>query len=595
MKDGFRMRTPVLFFLLVGFFVCNINAAPAAQEIKEAQKIDVNKYRVTLTGTGKEKGSPPRKKISVNNVDEFIKAIAPHTAVILKEGTYHLKDIREKNPLVKKYGDDSDGYELCVRDVKGLTITSEKKATLLSNKGTAIVMVFENCDGLRLENLVMGHSVPPQMGCEWNGDVLHLRNMSHVVIDGCTFFGSGFTGLVLDGVHGFNCINSTITKCTFALMFITKSRNILFETCELNRTKGNRLIGLAGSTGILFDSCRIRGNWSGCIDEESSGGNLFYLEGCRDIAVQDSMIRYNSVPSFANDIKQLRLIGNQCSVNEFTLSPGKAPAVNEALVNAVMNGDTGTAKGAVRKAKAGDLGRLLFAAVDRKKPELVKMLLQMEADPNRRYRYEMGDHGEIGPGTLLNYALSTWYDGGENSKEYNRDCLEVVRLLLDHGAIAGDGDCLGTTPLIIASAGGRIEAVKLLIKKGAGVNGTNKLTTPLHSAARRGYPGIVRLLIKNGAHVDGKNQECLTPLHMAAMIPYDMEAPTGQKSTEKLEIAGMLLDCGADLNSICEHLADDSEDLYRTPYELAVLNHYPELAKLFLRKGAKVKPKKNGE
>ena len=102
-----------------------------------------------------------------------------------------------------------------------------------------------------------------------------------------------------------------------------------------------------------------------------------------------------------------------------------------------------------------------------------------------------------------------------------RGDLEMVSLLLDHGAdpclIDGEGD----TPLHSAALGGNVEVVRFLLSHGAvsTLNAVDKFGyTPLHDAAFRGWVEVTRLLLDQpslttASHVASKNG--FTPLDAA--------------------------------------------------------------------------------
>jgi len=94
----------------------------------------------------------------------------------------------------------------------------------------------------------------------------------------------------------------------------------------------------------------------------------------------------------------------------------------------------------------------------------------------------------------------------------------------------------GFTPLGFASYFGSIEAITLLLARGANPNVASKNglgVTPLHSALAGGQSAIALLLLDGGANVDQANKEGWTPLHYTADIG-------------DAEIAALLLEMGAD-------------------------------------------------
>jgi ankyrin repeat protein len=107
--------------------------------------------------------------------------------------------------------------------------------------------------------------------------------------------------------------------------------------------------------------------------------------------------------------------------------------------------------------------------------------------------------------------------------------LEVMRLLLKHGADPHLPTFGGTTPLMAAAGvnwvfdqtfdegpAARLTAVKLCHELGMDVNAVNSMgLTALHGAANRGSDDIIRFLAEKGARLDVKDKEGRTPLTWA--------------------------------------------------------------------------------
>ena len=127
----------------------------------------------------------------------------------------------------------------------------------------------------------------------------------------------------------------------------------------------------------------------------------------------------------------------------------------------------------------------------------------------------------------------------------------VCQVLIDAGADIGIEDHMGNSPLLLASASGALDVVKLLMKSGAGVRvtgneGNKCLTcasyhghtetvrylvglkdvdvnhqiddghTALHCAAQEKHADVVKVLIDAGADIEGKNDEGRSPLLVAS-------------------------------------------------------------------------------
>lgn len=83
----------------------------------------------------------------------------------------------------------------------------------------------------------------------------------------------------------------------------------------------------------------------------------------------------------------------------------------------------------------------------------------------------------------------------------SRDCVEVVRVLLENGAKIEAASKDGSTPLIIAARWGHAEVARILLEKGANKQAANEdFWTPLLSAGYYGHVKIVNLLLETRAN-----------------------------------------------------------------------------------------------
>ncbi len=128
-----------------------------------------------------------------------------------------------------------------------------------------------------------------------------------------------------------------------------------------------------------------------------------------------------------------------------------------------------------------------------------------------------------------------------------------------------------TKELLEAVHEGTVEIVKMLIERGADINGKNAGgVTPLMLATMRGDKELVSLLIDKGADVNAKSSSNWTALFIAASHGYT-------------EIAKMLLDKGIDVNI-------KDRDWGRTAQSQAEINHHPDTAALIAKYAKEQKP-----
>jgi ankyrin repeat protein len=159
--------------------------------------------------------------------------------------------------------------------------------------------------------------------------------------------------------------------------------------------------------------------------------------------------------------------------------------------------------------------------------------------------------------------------------------LEIVQLLLDHGARAKAENEWCETALHIVSRGEfdtqeqGVGIARLLLERGANVNTREKdLFTPLHSAALNGRLEIAQLLLDHGANAKAENDDRETALHLVSQGKYNSQE-------HGVGIARLLLERGVDVNAQRKNLF--------TPLHLAAFKGRLEIAQLLLDHGARVK------
>ncbi len=155
--------------------------------------------------------------------------------------------------------------------------------------------------------------------------------------------------------------------------------------------------------------------------------------------------------------------------------------------------------------------------------------------------------------------------------------IQMFKLLLSQGAKPDEVGPYGDTPLMLAAGQGNLEAVRLLLDKGAVTTGQVLGVTPLMVAASAGgyggirpagkqAPEVIRLLFSHGADINAEDNTGLSSVARACMY--------GNRATVRA-----LLEAGAKVKP-----SHNGENPLRT----AALYGDPEIVKELLKRGADI-------
>ncbi|KAK2866256.1 hypothetical protein Q7C36_002312 [Tachysurus vachellii] len=97
--------------------------------------------------------------------------------------------------------------------------------------------------------------------------------------------------------------------------------------------------------------------------------------------------------------------------------------------------------------------------------------------------------------------------------------VEIVRRLLEAGALIENKDKLDATAVHWACRGGSLPVLQLLLDHNGNIHAKDKLqSTPLHVAVRTGHYECAEHLVHCGADVNAKDREGDTPMHDAVRL-----------------------------------------------------------------------------
>jgi ankyrin repeat protein len=166
---------------------------------------------------------------------------------------------------------------------------------------------------------------------------------------------------------------------------------------------------------------------------------------------------------------------------------------------------------------------------------------------------------------ILVFSISGYYQD-IHSAVSEGDLEKVEEVLEKNPLLVNKEDVWGCTPLFTAIMRRNKEMIKLLLDKGALVRvGDRNLRSPIHYAGYTNDTSIVALLLENGSVIDTRAIGAATPLIHSSLF-------------NRYELSRFLIEQGADINIQCNSLT--------TPLYFASLNNNLEYLHYLLDAGA---------
>ena len=285
-KSGTRLLAAVLTVtLLTG---CGVVAGPVSVRASEAQ---AGPGSVNVSETEASAPKADAKVVKVNNIDEFLAAIAPNTVIELAAGVYDLSTASDyakesKSQYYKWVSDAAIGTndaELVICNVTGLTIRGAGigKTTIAAVPRYANVIDFRACRDITVSNLTAGHTKEPGY-C--TGGVILVEDSSDVNVDSCGLFGCGTEGVRGISSQKINVTNCDIYECSVGAVTAAYCEDVLVSGCDIHNhgTKGiddpaYRLFDVDDCRSFIVYNCKIHDNKAEGLLYTSNSFNVLFL------------------------------------------------------------------------------------------------------------------------------------------------------------------------------------------------------------------------------------------------------------------------------------------------------------------------------
>lgn len=190
--------------------------------------------------------------------DEFLEALGSNRTIVVEEGakiTLSFADeFPPEDPLAEvSWSHNFDGASLVLRNIENLTITGEgiRGSALMAEPRYVFILEFQQCSGIRIENLLLGHTSGGFCDC----GVLGFYHCSGISIDNCLLYGCGTEGLTAWNTEGLTMTACEIADCAYGTMTCRDSSGLLFEDCIFRNNMEYYSVLLHDCAEVVFRGC----------------------------------------------------------------------------------------------------------------------------------------------------------------------------------------------------------------------------------------------------------------------------------------------------------------------------------------------------
>ncbi|HIK16108.1 MAG TPA: right-handed parallel beta-helix repeat-containing protein [Leptolyngbyaceae cyanobacterium M33_DOE_097] len=253
--------------------------------------------------------------VSVNTVEEFVKAIQPNRTLQLAAGEYNLSSLpTDFRTEYVQFNEVFDGHEFVISQVENLKIvgTGDRATKIVTKPRYADVLEFQDCRSIWLENFEATHS-PDKGSCV--GGVVAYRNCQDLVIRDAILEGSGTIGINGQQINKLFCRNTIITGCTYGILCLSNTEDVTFQDCQFKDNQEFDLVSVFNTKEIRFKDCEFSNNQTG------NGGSrpyvLFNVNDSEPLQLLRCKVTNNRVQHLSQSANRLRLIATSIRGNQF--------------------------------------------------------------------------------------------------------------------------------------------------------------------------------------------------------------------------------------------------------------------------------------
>ena len=235
---------------------------------------------VAAAGMRRAYAEEPRE-VEAATVDEFLKAIAPDTTILLTGQSYDLTRAQGYGVYGSKYYGWNEvydgGWELEIDKVQNLPVrAANEKAEIVTVPRYACVLKFVDCENVALEGFTAGHTDGPGF-C--TGAVLNMTDCMWMSVKDCDLYGCGTYGLELERSREVRAEGTTIRDCSYGALYASNSCGISLDGCSIRGIEGYGVFTLDASWSTDIRNTGVSGCKSTCLLNLSTA-KMFRMAGC---------------------------------------------------------------------------------------------------------------------------------------------------------------------------------------------------------------------------------------------------------------------------------------------------------------------------
>ncbi len=226
------------------------------------------------------------KEIKVSSEEEFFQAINSDVCLVLEPGVYNLTNwaskktqpIRQSQKLQCAFWD-TNGGQLSIGGVHNLQIRARDAGLptqIVVEPTHANVLRFENCQGIKLQGLILGHANEPG-SC--TGNVLSFYHCQDIVLNNLNIYGCGAYGVETENVQDLSATGCWIHDCTYGIVTVDRSCAIGFKDSYFTYNKRFDLI-CGNYSDISFERCHFLYNQGDSLVSRPENMLKVSFEGC---------------------------------------------------------------------------------------------------------------------------------------------------------------------------------------------------------------------------------------------------------------------------------------------------------------------------